>query len=77
MTQKLIEACGTVAAASLEQTTWLRRNVAVKPGRQADLEDIGVDLSGWFCGEQLWVIHTTRNLGISIRNTAKVKDNEY
>ncbi|XP_013774408.1 protein dopey-1-like isoform X2 [Limulus polyphemus] len=35
--QKLVEACSTIAAASLEQTTWLRRNLAVRPGPQQDL----------------------------------------
>lgn len=37
--QKLLEACSEVAGASLEQTTWLRRNLAVKPGPQMDLLD--------------------------------------
>lgn len=37
ITQKVIEACSTVASASLEQTTWLRRNFAVRPGPQADI----------------------------------------
>ena len=30
VTGKLLEACGAVAAASLEQTTWLRRNLSVR-----------------------------------------------
>ena len=30
VTGKLLEACGTVAAACLEQTTWLRRNLSVR-----------------------------------------------
>ncbi|XP_035209211.1 protein dopey-1-like [Stegodyphus dumicola] len=34
---KLIEACSTVACDSLEQTTWLWRNLAVKPGPQSDI----------------------------------------
>lgn len=37
ITQKLLEACGEIAGASLEQTTWLRRNLAVKPGPQVDV----------------------------------------
>lgn len=37
ITQKVIEACSTVASASLEQTTWLRRNFAVRPGPQPDI----------------------------------------
>ncbi|CAN7989377.1 unnamed protein product [Ixodes hexagonus] len=37
ITQKVIEACSTVASASLEQTTWLRRNLAVRPGPQPDI----------------------------------------
>lgn len=40
ITQKLLEAIGTIGGSSLEQTTWLRRNLAVKPGPQTDrLED--------------------------------------
>ena len=39
MTQKLLEACSEVAGASLEQTTWLRRNLAVKPGPQVDIAE--------------------------------------
>ncbi|XP_064461644.1 protein dopey-1-like isoform X2 [Ornithodoros turicata] len=35
--QKVIDACSTVASASLEQTTWLRRNLAVRPGPQPDV----------------------------------------
>ncbi|GIY38627.1 protein dopey-1 [Caerostris darwini] len=34
---KLIEACSTVACDSLEQTTWLWRNLAVRPGPQSDI----------------------------------------
>jgi len=35
--QKLLEACSEIAGSSLEQTTWLRRNLAVKPGPQVDI----------------------------------------
>ncbi|XP_029636600.1 protein dopey-1 isoform X3 [Octopus sinensis] len=35
--QKLVEAVSTVAGLCLEQTTWLRRNLAVKPGPQTDI----------------------------------------
>ncbi|XP_069103129.1 protein DOP1A-like isoform X2 [Argopecten irradians] len=44
ITQKLLESVGLIAGSSLEQTTWLRRNLAVKPGPQTDRpddEDIG------------------------------------
>ncbi|KAK7479632.1 hypothetical protein BaRGS_00029098 [Batillaria attramentaria] len=34
ITQKLLEAVAAIAGSSLEQTTWLRRNYAVKPGPQ-------------------------------------------
>ncbi|XP_042903309.1 protein DOP1A isoform X2 [Parasteatoda tepidariorum] len=34
---KLIEACSNVACDSLEQTTWLWRNLAVRPGPQSDI----------------------------------------
>ena len=33
----MLEACSEIAGSSLEQTTWLRRNLAVKPGRQLDV----------------------------------------
>ncbi|XP_067674328.1 protein dopey-1-like isoform X1 [Haliotis asinina] len=39
ITQKVLEAVGTIAGSSLEQTTWLRRNLAVKPGPQADITE--------------------------------------
>ncbi|GAB1600861.1 protein dopey-1-like isoform X3 [Argonauta hians] len=35
--QRLVEAVSTVAGLCLEQTTWLRRNLAVKPGPQTDI----------------------------------------
>ncbi|CAH1798849.1 unnamed protein product, partial [Owenia fusiformis] len=37
ITQKLLEACSNIAGSSLEQTTWLRRNLAVKPGPQSEV----------------------------------------
>lgn len=37
--QKVIEACSNVASSSLERTTWLRSNLAVKPGVQQDFSD--------------------------------------
>lgn len=37
--QKLLEAVSTVAGLCLEQTTWLRRNLAVKPGPQTDITE--------------------------------------
>lgn len=47
ISQKLLEACSEIAGASLEQTTWLRRNLAVKPGPQIDVveqDDVASDL---------------------------------
>ena len=32
-------ACSEIAGSSLEQTTWLRRNLMVKPGRQLDVQE--------------------------------------
>ncbi|XP_077487312.1 LOW QUALITY PROTEIN: protein DOP1A [Amblyomma americanum] len=46
ITQKVIEACSTVASASLEQTTWLRRNLAVRPGPQPDIMNSDADAEG-------------------------------
>uniref|UniRef100_A0A668RQD7 DOP1 leucine zipper like protein A n=1 Tax=Oreochromis aureus TaxID=47969 RepID=A0A668RQD7_OREAU len=49
VTHKVVEAIGTIAGSSLEQTTWLRRNLEVKPSPQivvdgtnleADVEDL-------------------------------------
>ncbi len=37
--QKLLEAVGNIAGSSLEQTTWLRRNLAVKPGPQSQITE--------------------------------------
>ena len=37
ITQKLLEACSEIAGSSLEQTNFFRRNLAVKPGPQLDL----------------------------------------
>ncbi|XP_042561092.1 LOW QUALITY PROTEIN: protein dopey-1 [Clupea harengus] len=34
VTHKIVEAIGTIAGSSLEQTTWLRRNLEVKPSPQ-------------------------------------------
>lgn len=31
MTHKIVDAVGAIAGSSLEQTTWLRRNLEVKP----------------------------------------------
>ncbi|XP_023228488.1 protein dopey-1-like [Centruroides sculpturatus] len=42
--QKLIEACSTVAGSCLEQTTWLWRNLAVRPGPQHDIPDSDPDV---------------------------------
>ena len=49
VTQRLLAACSEIAGASLEQTTWLRRNLAVKPGPQIDImenEDAPTDQEG-------------------------------
>ncbi|XP_070189330.1 protein DOP1A-like isoform X2 [Littorina saxatilis] len=39
ITQKLLESVTMIAGTSLEQTTWLRRNYAVKPGPQSELTE--------------------------------------
>ena len=36
ISQRLLEAISTIAGSSLEQTTWLRKNYAVKPGPQSE-----------------------------------------
>jgi len=48
ITQRLLEACSEVAGSSLEQITFFRRNLAVKPGPQrdvtAEMDDLTTDL---------------------------------
>lgn len=46
--QKLIEAVSSVAGACLEQTTWLRRSLAVRPGPQPDIPDSDSELDDSF-----------------------------
>lgn len=36
-----MESCGSIAGARLEQTTWLRRNLAVKEDQLVEKETIG------------------------------------
>ena len=60
VTHKVVEAIGTIAGSSLEQTTWLRRNLEVKASPQivvdggnleSDVEGVRSDarrLSVWF-----------------------------
>lgn len=58
MTHKVVEAIGTIAGSSLEQTTWLRRNLEVKASPQivvdgvnleADVEGVRVTNSNCWC----------------------------
>lgn len=48
MTHKVVEAIGTIAGSSLEQTTWLRRNLEVKPSPQivVDGTNLEADVEG-------------------------------
>ncbi|KAK3917430.1 Protein dopey-1-like protein [Frankliniella fusca] len=41
ITTKLVESCGSIAGARLEQTTWLRRNLAVKEEQLEEKEYVG------------------------------------
>ncbi|KAK7886470.1 hypothetical protein WMY93_026091 [Mugilogobius chulae] len=43
VTHKIVEAIGTVAGSSLEQTTWLRRNLEVKPSPQIVVEGTNLE----------------------------------
>lgn len=43
MTHKIVEAIGTIAGSSLEQTTWLRRNLEVKPSPQIMVEGASLE----------------------------------
>lgn len=48
VTHKIVEAIGTIAGSSLEQTTWLRRNLEVKPSPQimVDGASLEADVEG-------------------------------
>lgn len=48
MTHKVVEAIGTIAGSSLEQTTWLRRNLEVKASPQivVDGTNLEADVEG-------------------------------
>lgn len=48
VTHKIVEAIGTIAGSSLEQTTWLRRNLEVKPSPQimVDGTSLEADVEG-------------------------------
>nr|XP_055066452.1 protein dopey-1 isoform X3 [Misgurnus anguillicaudatus] len=43
VTHKIVEAIGTIAGSSLEQTTWLRRNLEVKPSPQIMVEGASLE----------------------------------
>ncbi|TRY84642.1 hypothetical protein DNTS_001365 [Danionella cerebrum] len=43
VTHKIVEAIGTIAGSSLEQTTWLRRNLEVKPSPQIMVEGTSLE----------------------------------
>lgn len=50
MTQKILEAVGTIAGSSLEQTSWLSRNLEVKAQPQIlpeefNMEDVNGNLT--------------------------------
>ncbi len=52
VTHKIVEAISTIAGSSLEQTTWLRRNLEVKPSPQimVDGANLEADVEGqWLC----------------------------
>lgn len=50
MTHKVVEAIVTIAGSSLEQTTWLRRNLEVKASPQiiVDGANLEADVEGMF-----------------------------
>lgn len=53
VTHKVVEAIGTIAGSSLEQTTWLRRNLEVKASPQivVDGASLEADVEGTdMCG---------------------------
>lgn len=43
VTHKVVEAIGTIAGSSLEQTTWLRRNLEVKASPQIVVDRVSLE----------------------------------
>ncbi|XP_066563105.1 protein dopey-2 [Amia ocellicauda] len=52
VTQKILEAVGNVAGSSLEQTSWLSRNLEVKAQPQVSLEEEDPDMDLYDCAAQ-------------------------
>lgn len=50
VTHKIVDAIGAIAGSSLEQTTWLRRNLEVKPSPKimVDGNNVESDIEGDF-----------------------------
>ena len=43
VTHKIVDAIGAIAGSSLEQTTWLRRNLEVKPSPKIMVDGTNLD----------------------------------
>lgn len=72
MTHKVVEAIVTIAGSSLEQTTWLRRNLEVKASPQiivdganleADVEGIVILIPSGVCGN-CFLFVSRQNVGL-------------
>lgn len=51
VTQKILEAVGNIAGSSLEQTSWLSRNLEVKAQPQISLDESNVEDE--LCGKRI------------------------
>lgn len=67
VTHKVVEAIGTIARSSLEQTTWLRRNLEVKASPQivVDGTNLEADVEGLSASPQLFSGELTFHLLMS------------
>uniref|UniRef100_A0A665VI29 DOP1 leucine zipper like protein A n=1 Tax=Echeneis naucrates TaxID=173247 RepID=A0A665VI29_ECHNA len=65
VTHKVVEAIGTIAGSSLEQTTWLRRNLEVKASPQIVVDgtnlEADVEVSVAMLSENIWGKNSIRN----------------
>lgn len=63
MTHKIVDAIGAIAGSSLEQTTWLRRNLEVKPSPKiiVDGTNLESDVEG-IVPKTFWHVFTKKSL---------------
>uniref|UniRef100_A0A8C1L0P7 DOP1 leucine zipper like protein A n=1 Tax=Cyprinus carpio TaxID=7962 RepID=A0A8C1L0P7_CYPCA len=57
VTHKIVEAIGTIAGSSLEQTTWLRRNLEVKPSPQIMVDGTSLEADASSFTPSVYSVH--------------------